>query len=388
MGAGHYLHEVPVMRKSLVIGRMCVWCGSQKIGDIDEINILNVPEMAFEDLLIGLDKRRDEAIDSLADIDAYKFLDSVLYGDDRSLAQIQGGTSRFMKFDFLTNWGESFDGNEAFLLYSDHGLRVLFRRESEPVASRAITESGLRQAVEGFVGWVKDQRLSGDVTEAEWLASDDVGGMVGWLRQRGPALWKRGNRKFRLFNCACCRRIWSLLPEEQYRKAVEVAEEFADGLVSEDDLSVARNAAEDAVSIITKQQGSYSAEGYAAYAAIYAAYKGTSASADYNCRTAIYFHAGKDEALACRESQSQAALIRDIFGNPFHPVTLDKAWLTSAASKLAQVMYDQRDFSRMPELANVLENAGCTDAHIFAHCRQPGDHVRGCWVVDLLLGKK
>jgi hypothetical protein len=87
------------------------------------------------------------------------------------------------------------------------------------------------------------------------------------------------------------------------------------------------------------------------------------------------------------EEHAQAALLRDIFGNPFRPATLDRAWLTSTVVALARGIYADRAFDRMPILADALQDAGCTSDDILAHCRGPGPHVRGCWVVDLALGK-
>jgi hypothetical protein len=80
--------------------------------------------------------------------------------------------------------------------------------------------------------------------------------------------------------------------------------------------------------------------------------------------------------------------LRDIFGNPFRPASLAPAWRTPAALKLAEAIYDERAFDRLPILADALEEAGCNDADILTHCRGGGDHVRGCWVVDWILGKK
>jgi len=71
-------------------------------------------------------------------------------------------------------------------------------------------------------------------------------------------------------------------------------------------------------------------------------------------------------------------------------VRLDLSWLAwndGAIPKIAQVIYDNRAFDHLPLLADALEDAGCDDADILSHCRTPGEHVRGCWVVDLLLGK-
>ena len=88
------------------------------------------------------------------------------------------------------------------------------------------------------------------------------------------------------------------------------------------------------------------------------------------------------------EGKAQADLIRDIFGNPFRPATFDPSWLTSTVTALAAQMYDSRDFSAMPILADALQDAGCTSDDILNHCRGDGPHVRGCWVVDLVLGKE
>jgi hypothetical protein len=80
--------------------------------------------------------------------------------------------------------------------------------------------------------------------------------------------------------------------------------------------------------------------------------------------------------------------IRDIFGNPFRPVAFSPAWKTDTAVALARQMYDSRDFGAMPILADALQDAGCDSDDILSHCRGDGPHVRGCWVVDLVLGKE
>jgi hypothetical protein len=88
------------------------------------------------------------------------------------------------------------------------------------------------------------------------------------------------------------------------------------------------------------------------------------------------------------ESRAMAEMVRDVFGNPFRPVTFDPAWRTEDAVLLAKGMYESRDFSAMPILADALQDAGCDDERVLAHCRGPQQvHVRGCWVADLVLGK-
>ncbi|MFO0805378.1 MAG: hypothetical protein U0791_19915 [Gemmataceae bacterium] len=83
-----------------------------------------------------------------------------------------------------------------------------------------------------------------------------------------------------------------------------------------------------------------------------------------------------------------SSLIRDIFGNPFRPVAFDPTWRTTTVVSIAKTMYDSRDFAPMPLLADALQDAGCEHADILDHCRSAGPHVRGCWVVDLVLGKE
>ena len=87
------------------------------------------------------------------------------------------------------------------------------------------------------------------------------------------------------------------------------------------------------------------------------------------------------------ELATQAAIFKNVFGNLFRPVAFDPVWRTEHTVGLAARMYENRDFAAMPILADALEEAGCDNADILAHCREPGTHVRGCCVVDLLLGK-
>jgi hypothetical protein len=88
---------------------------------------------------------------------------------------------------------------------------------------------------------------------------------------------------------------------------------------------------------------------------------------------------------------AQCDIIRDVFGNAARPVTLEPAWLTrnaAAVEKLAQAIYVERAFGRLPELADALEKSGCHNERILSHCRSQGEHVRGCWAIDLLLSKE
>jgi hypothetical protein len=89
-----------------------------------------------------------------------------------------------------------------------------------------------------------------------------------------------------------------------------------------------------------------------------------------------------------RPAVSIPALIRCTYGNPFRPAAFDEEWRTSTVVSVAKGIYDSRDFSPMPLLADALQDAGCENEDILNHCREDGPHVRGCWVVDLILGKE
>jgi len=119
------------------------------------------------------------------------------------------------------------------------------------------------------------------------------------------------------------------------------------------------------------------AAGNASWAQFLATCPNSTLSADYVTR----------EQGWALEKLPQAAFLRDVFGSlPFRPVILEPAY--SAVEKLAETIYQDRAFDLLPILADALEDAGCTNADILNHCRQPGEHVRGCCVIDLLTGRQ
>jgi hypothetical protein len=87
------------------------------------------------------------------------------------------------------------------------------------------------------------------------------------------------------------------------------------------------------------------------------------------------------------EQAQQLALVREVFGNPFRPVAFAPAWRSEAVLALARGIYVEPAFDRLPILSDALQDVGCEDMQLLVHCRGPGPHVRGCWVVDLVLGK-
>jgi hypothetical protein len=192
-------------------------------------------------------------------------------------------------------------------------------------------------------------------------------------------------RKRRLFAVACCRRVADLLTDWS-RRALDTAEAFADGLASDHQLRGAslcnavgqadrRKQYANVAAAAVCELGGYD---YARDAATWTA----------NTRAKNPSKPGKRDKHRKLECAAQAELVRDIFGNPFRPVTFSPSWRTDTAVTLARTMYELRDFSAMPILADALQGAGCDSADILNHCRGSGPHVRGCWVVDLVLGKE
>jgi hypothetical protein len=195
--------------------------------------------------------------------------------------------------------------------------------------------------------------------------------MLEFVRGKASA----SERKLRLFAVACVRRRWSFLTEIRSREAVEAAERFADGVIGRRE--VERAAARAVNPAGTSTHSARLAEqvarvrlsrvlGVAAY--------------DINTRVSV-------------------ALLRDVFGNPFRSApVIDPAWLSwqgGTAPQLARGAYDDRrlpegtlDPARLAVLADALEDAGCTDAELLGHLRGPGPHVRGCWAVDVVLGRE
>jgi hypothetical protein len=212
------------------------------------------------------------------------------------------------------------------------------------------------------------------MTEEEWLACNDTGPMLHFFQG------KRANRKFRLFACACCRRQWHLLTDKQSRRAVEAAELYADQKITRRDLFPV------SAEVHKVCRGWPWSEQYPGSMALKATHmaRWVAGGRSWGVAETIARH------WEPSDQGSVIALLHEVFGNPFRPVTLDPAWLSwhdGAATLLAQAVYDERRFEDMPILADLLEEAGCTNADILNHCRDGGQHVRGCWVVDLVLGK-
>jgi hypothetical protein len=251
--------------------------------------------------------------------------------------------------------------------------------------------------------------------ESEWLASDDPVAMLAQFIPPGGRSSRTGHklnsfpttdRKLRLFAVACCRQVWYLLTDECSRRAVEVAERYADGLATAEELDRA------ALGV--------------------AGVPGRTNAPLWCCAFSADFVLRNVPRACGVPPTAQAALLRCVFGNPFRPPpAVDPAWLWAndrAAGLVAEGIYEDRAFEHLPILADALEEAGCTDAALLGHLRgrercpclgrrrsvklfsepppspvgelvcgvcdgegwvdSPALHARGCWALDLLLGKE
>jgi hypothetical protein len=228
------------------------------------------------------------------------------------------------------------------------------------------------------------------VTEAEWLGKVDFDlyhEACEWLLEE-----KKNGRKLRLWSCACCRRLGDFLADRRSWNALEVAERMADGLADKGEVQKARKAAALVPQIRQRLRGTP-----AEWAANVARFLLHPSAAEASQTAAIRASIARAESGATTreaEDQSQFELLRDVFGNPFRHVTVSPAWRTPEVASLAQAAYDQRELpsghlapARLAVLADALEDASCADPDLLGHLRGPGPHVRGCWALDLILGK-
>jgi hypothetical protein len=267
----------------------------------------------------------------------------------------------------------------------------------------------------------KDSTKEDGMSEAEWLACTDPERLFMFLLGRIPpdglglrhggvaARMMPGvtERKLRLYACAGCRRLWPLLKDERSQRAVETAELLADGAVDESMRKKDQWEAEDAVEILHRES-IFSADISSLSGLVMSRPRLLAASAALlalrdtheSVRTAIgaVLAVGADwgDQSGAKElfgPEVRLALLRDIFGNPMGQAVLEPEWLTATVKGIAASAYHERtdpagilEHDRLLILADALEDAGCSDPAILEHLRGPGLHVRGCVVIDLLLG--
>src|SRR5262245_44816613 len=217
------------------------------------------------------------------------------------------------------------------------------------------------------------------MTESDWLTTDDPLWMLAFAGSRMSA------RKHRLFAVACCRQFSHLL-SAQSLQALDTAEQLADSLASESQRREARGKALTAPRH-TEGRKSYFARQKMAVVHSLSAHAGEAAL--FACRYAIAEGTGITRWTPDEQPRPDlvAAYLRDITGSPYLTVTLDSSWRTANTLDLSRTIYDERAFDRLPILADALMDAGCDNPELLGHLRSPGPHVRGCWALDLILGR-
>jgi hypothetical protein len=224
------------------------------------------------------------------------------------------------------------------------------------------------------------------MNETEWLTCTNPAPMLAHLGNRASG------RKLRLYACAWGYALWDRLPDERSRQAVNLAERFADGQATAEELRLAFIVAEQAWNEIPEVRGNRRVRGNKAllgtdtmrWAARLAS---RFASSEWDVHRAQF--SGWVENSA--RKFLLANYLRDLFGNPFRPSTLDPGWLTwqgGVIRRLAETIYQDGAFHEMSVLGDALEEAGCQCPEILSHCRQGEGHIRGCWLLDMILNRE
>jgi hypothetical protein len=195
------------------------------------------------------------------------------------------------------------------------------------------------------------------MSESDWDGCTDPAPMLEFVDGR------LSDRKVRVLVTGCARQVWHLLTRKE-RKNLEASERYADGSITLAELKRAWKL----------PAGTFEA--------------GVDAVVPDAYRPLVGYAARRDSGSEAEWREAQCRVVREVVGNPFRPVTLDPAWRTAETLGLARAGYDERAFDRLPILADALEECGCTDAQVLGHLREASAvHVRGCWAVDLILGK-
>lgn len=231
------------------------------------------------------------------------------------------------------------------------------------------------------------------MTEADWLACLDPQPMLEFLRG------KASDRKLRLFACACCRRIWPLLTDPRSREAVEVAERFAEGTARAADLSAVYSSSYDAFYAADAEVARFLDAGepnrisaahriavHAAWSAWRTTHAAATATVFFDIRISGWPAASQAAQLAgwtAPEQPAQAGLLRHLMGNPFQPGPVAAGWPATVV-QLARNL--DRGQNRAFALHDALLDSG--ESELAAHFSSEEGHPKGCWALDLVLGKQ
>jgi hypothetical protein len=197
------------------------------------------------------------------------------------------------------------------------------------------------------------------MTEADWLACDYPARMLEYLRG------KASDRKLRLFAVDCCLRHGDQIAGSSGRYAITVGEQLADGVADASGVSQIREALRKEA-----RSGSRTADATMRLCSYYP-FDEVSVLRAFGPWLWITGDLNREEQeiAVANELAIQATLVRELFANPFRPLTINSSWLSSTVKNLAELIYAARAFDRMPILGDALEDAGCSNADILHHCR-------------------
>lgn len=212
--------------------------------------------------------------------------------------------------------------------------------------------------------------------EEAWRNSEDPNLMFGTMERLGLA----NNRKARLFGCACYGVFLNSIESPSLKRLIRLAEKRADRKINQSTLlqkvaALRHRIVYMGVDQIFREEIPHLVE------------RTVSPSQFVRHISTISLPEQSDDLSSVNIHVIQANFVRCIFGNPFRPVTFSPIWNTSTVLALADAIYEDRAWDRMPILADAIEEAGCEEVAILDHCRGPGPHARGCSVVDGVLGK-
>jgi hypothetical protein len=247
------------------------------------------------------------------------------------------------------------------------------------------------------------------MTKEEWLACSDPDPMLDFVYPKST------QRQRRLLHCASCRLIWDWMRDQRSRRAVEVAERLADGLASEPEVTEATDAAQsveytrlafwrpnfplrlalECLAPHFRPSPSDEHEILQWYAQFRWSESDVANAQDINHVfwgvLSTYGDTIRFWTLDRKERQireSQIRLIRDLYDPLVFPIQLNPNWRTSTVVELARQIYDSSDFCSMSILSDALQDAGCDEQSILDHCKNGKTHAKGCWLLDLILGKE
>lgn len=239
----------------------------------------------------------------------------------------------------------------------------------------------------------------GNISRTKWQRSKSPGQMMWHLAEEGVFDSWRGRRRALLFELACCRRAWSFLEHDLVRPMVDAIEFSVENNVKWKRVERIREHLEAALERqlpqeyllhecdMVRELEATPATLLINHLRRFVLSINNHELADFD---AHYLRAalGLGGDRFADELAAQCAIVRDIFADPFRPVAFSPAWRTETVVLIARGMYESRDFSGMPVLADALQEAGCENEEILNHCRDAkATHVRGCWVVDHVLDK-